>query len=78
MINIDFTEGKGTLYIVLVLLLLATVGKILELNKQLRSLRGKNMEKPILALFWAVELFRDLLSLFVGLLILALVYVVLQ
>jgi len=78
MIEIDFTQDKETLYIVLGLLLWATVVQIIALDKRLRSWKGKNMEKSILALFWEVELFRNLLSLIVGLLIVALVYVVLQ
>jgi len=78
MIEIDFTQDKETLYIVLGLLLWATVVQIIALDKRLRSWKGNFMEKSILALFWEVELFRNLLSLIVGLLIVALVYVVLQ
>jgi len=78
MIQIDFTQDKITIYLVLGLLLWATIVKIVQASNKIRSWKTKDIDKAIHELIWEVEKFKNLLSLIVGLLIVALVYVVLQ
>lgn len=78
MIQIDFTTDKITLYIVLGLLLWASVVKMLQLSNKIRSWKNKDVDEAILELIWEVEKFRNLLFLISVLCVMALIYVVLR
>lgn len=78
MIQIDFTTDKISSYIVLGLLIWATIVKLLEVNKKIASWKTKDIDESVLELIWEMEKFRNLLFLISVLCIMALIYVVLR